>query len=222
MCEIAANDGITRLVATPHMLKDSKHATQSDTTDRCQELRTAIEEQGITLQLDTAAEIFLVEDMAERVKSGELPTLDKHGRYVLLEPPSTDDCSNAMIETVFRLKLRDLTAIIAHPERIETFQHNPKLAEQLVAQGALLQVNASSITDKSNPIFALSIDLIRRGLVYVVASDAHNVQWRPPVLSIARKVCEDLIGKERAAALFQANPERILNGMDVQPVFRAG
>jgi protein-tyrosine phosphatase len=218
MCRIAAEDGITRLVATPHMHMGYKCATLSDIVRRCDELRAAVDKEGIPLQLDSAAEIFLVENMAERVRSGELPTLDSQGRYVLVEPPFVGDCSDALRLTLRQLNLRDLAAVIAHPERIEAFQRHRRLADELAARGALLQMNASSVTGESGIASTLSRQWIRQGIIHVVASDAHDLDKRPPVLSKAREFCRNLVGEERAAAMFETNPRKILNGEALQPV----
>ena len=48
--------------------------------------------------------------------------------------------------------------------------------------------------------------MLQDGLVNYVASDAHSVKRRPPILSHARKTVAQLLGEERAKALFVTNP----------------
>ncbi len=59
-----------------------------------------------------------------------------------------------------------------------------------------------------------SEELLRKGLVHVLASDAHNVRGRPPVLSEALAAMEPSVGERRARSMASAVPAALLEGRE--------
>ncbi len=53
-------------------------------------------------------------------------------------------------------------------------------------------------------------EFFRRGLVHLVASDAHSVDRRPPRLSAARERVRRDWGEDAEQGLFEANPTALL------------
>jgi protein-tyrosine phosphatase len=54
--------------------------------------------------------------------------------------------------------------------------------------------------------------LLGRGLVHVVASDAHDYEHRPPILSAAYQAVRARFGEDAAELLFTDNPRGIMQG----------
>jgi protein-tyrosine phosphatase len=148
-------------------------------------------------------------ELWERGKFGPLTGLNRT-RYLLLEfPPGPLPSATAAI--FHELSLLDVTPVVAHPERNRIFAESPRLLEDLVARGAVAQVTAGSLLGDfgAGPLEACA-EFLRRGLVQLVASDAHSVAQRPPRLSPAReRVLKDW-GAEVEAGLFDANPRALL------------
>jgi len=219
MCSIAARDGITTIVATPHILCDAGDPDISDIRDACESLRENLGLQGAGIDLRWAAEVRMAEDLPRRIKAGEIPLLDASGIYLLLEPPLLGGNAEHLCKTIFDLRLDNMAPVIAHPERCEMFASSPSLARRVVEQGALLQVNAACIVAEAESKGASPVgEWLREGLVHVVASDAHDTVRRPPVLSKAARACAELVGTDRAERLFRVNPARILAGLEVAPL----
>jgi protein-tyrosine phosphatase len=144
---------------------------------------------------------------------------DPGGRYVMLEPPRLGDCSRPLAQTVFALQLHGITPIIAHPEHVEGFTLDPSLWERVVDQGALTQLTAATLVEaEATGRHREAVNRLRRGLVHVVASDAHDAEHRPPILSAARDVASRLLDEERARLLVETNPSNILAGRDIVPL----
>ena len=55
-------------------------------------------------------------------------------------------------------------------------------------------------------------ELLRKGLVHVVASDAHNTRGRPPVLSKAVEAMVPVVGEDRAVCMARDAPRALLDG----------
>ena len=78
--------------------------------------------------------------------------------------------------------------LLAHPERSPQLLADAGGLGRLRDQGVLLQVNATSLTGlHGDAARAAGLDLVRRGAVAVVASDAHGPD-RPPSLAAAAAV----------------------------------
>jgi protein-tyrosine phosphatase len=220
MCRIAVGDGTRTLVATPHLFNAKRGLSPSDIATAGQSLAAALAGQDIALDLRWAAEVPFVEDLPARIRSGEVPTLDRTGRYILLEPPMAGDCSDYLSDVVFRLRLMDITAVIAHPERVEAFYLSRDLPRKLTDQGAVLQLNADGVVGGLGGSRRQSLvwNLLRNGLAGVVASDAHDAEHRSPRMSPAREACARALGPEAARLLFTDNPAAIARGDPVQPL----
>jgi protein-tyrosine phosphatase len=57
-----------------------------------------------------------------------------------------------------------------------------------------------------------SRQLVKKGYIHMVASDAHNTRGRPPVLSKAVSELTKLVGLEQARAMVVHIPEKIIKG----------
>jgi protein-tyrosine phosphatase len=74
---------------------------------------------------------------------------------------------------------RGIVPLLAHPERNASVQDRPDVLEPLVAAGALVQVTAASVDGRLGAAPQVAAQaLIDRGLVHVLASDAHAPQVR--------------------------------------------
>ena len=59
---------------------------------------------------------------------------------------------------------------------------------------------------------ARALDLLGRGWVDVMATDAHDAQTRPPRLAAGLRAAARILGEEDAQALVAATPMRIVDG----------
>ena len=215
ICKIAANDGIKKIVATPHS-KDGVYESKSDKIlEAVDALNLKLKENQIDIEILPGSETHIHEGLVESVRSGEVLTINNGGKFILFElpfvfiPPGTD-------KFVFNLKSNGIVPIIAHAERIAAFQKKPELVSQLVKVGALVQVNALGFTGRAGPGEKKCAEwLLKNRLVHFIASDVHSLTGRPPILSKAVDYATRIVGKEEARALVCHNPEQIINGLDI-------
>ena len=117
---------------------------------------------------------------------------------------------------LFSLQLSGVIPVLTHPERNLEVQRNVDVLLPVVQAGNLVQVTAASLCgDFGSNAEQCAKELLRRRMIHVVASDAHSVDKRPPGLSAARAVVEDMLGVERARILFEEYPGRIVAGEPV-------
>jgi protein-tyrosine phosphatase len=211
MCRIAANDGITHAVATPH-------ANDRYAYDRVylSSLLTQLQEKvGPALRLSLGCDLHLSYENLERVLDQPHSYTIGETNYLLVEL-SNFSVPIQLTGCFVRLGDRGLTPILTHPERNPILQQSPQRILEWAEQGCLMQVTASALTGywgERPEIIARW--LLERAAVHILASDAHDAKRRVPILSEARDVAEEIVGAEYAQALVEDNPGAIVNGQPI-------
>lgn len=210
LCRAAAREGTTRIVATPHVLRgewiNEDVAARDELVVR---LNALLEGRPAVLP---GCEYFFSTEALALLDHGELGPLTglNRSRYLLVELPAEAPPSSA--ESVFHeFRVAGLTPVIAHPERHAAFRREPERLERLVSRGALCQLTAGSLLGEFGERAArASEDFFARGLVHFIASDAHNLDRRPPRLAAAREHVRRHWGAEAEIGLFETNPEALI------------
>ncbi len=176
----AAAAGTTTLLATPHV--SAHYPNDADTIARAAERVRAALGGRPPVELVAGAEVAytrvaeLEDAQLERLRLGG-------GPWVLLEPPFSSRAPG-FDATVAELHRRGHRVLIAHPERCPAFQREPALVESLIDAGALGSLTAGSLVGRfGGPTRRFALELLEAGLVHNVASDAHDVQQRPPTIA---------------------------------------
>lgn len=205
MAKIASLDGITRIVATPH-IKDTLHLVAA-IKKSIEVLNNRLTEMGIPVEILQGADVSAMLD----VSLLEGYTIN-NTNYILIEFPHSHLPKNAK-EVLFRMIIKGYYPIITHPERNISVIKNPDLLFELTGAGSLVQITADSLTGAFGAdIKECAFYLLKKGAVSFIATDAHSSFQRRPVLSKALKVAERIIGKKRATNLVTLNPQAVLSG----------
>jgi protein-tyrosine phosphatase len=215
LCRAAARDGSTIIVATPHVLRYPWVNDDAAARDqRILKLNTLLGGQPKVL---AGCEYLFSSDALElwdRGAAGPLTGLNRTD-YLLTEFPWGIDVQNVS-RFLYEFSLPGVTLVIAHPERQRDFIRDPDILALLVKRGAIAQLTAGSfLGDFGDLPRKASFEFVERGLVHLVASDAHSLLSRPPRLAAAREFFEGRWGREVAAGIFEKNPEAVLRGKPV-------
>lgn len=215
LLRIAAEDGITHMVITPHMHLGRFDNFKDDIFDAFIALKLAAANENIPVELAFAAEVRIDADILYLFKQDKIPFLtgEAGSKVILLElphsqfPPGAEKLINWMIE-------QGVTPLIAHPERNRDIQKTPDLALKLKRLGCMLQVTAGSVLGKfGEKPEHLAKWLLQEKLADVVASDAHNIKRRPPKLKQAYDLVASEYSSEYANDLFIKNPKIITQNL---------
>jgi protein-tyrosine phosphatase len=213
MCRQAAEDGITTLVATPHITPGVYANGRDGIAAVAGELEGRLRQAGIPLRIVPAAEIRLDADLLLD-GDGIVPYLgrDDRQRFVLLHVPPRIELDPAC-DLVYALASRGVTAILAHPERSRQLQEQPDALRELLDAGALSQITAASLIGKfGRSSAAAARQFLDLGLVHAIASDAHSPDHRPPLLSEGVLAAAEIVGMAQARCLVSEAPAAILAG----------
>lgn len=213
MLEIAAKDGIEAIVATPHFeggmtaefLSKRKHAFEM-TSKMAAEMNPPIE-------LFMGNEVFFGESAIEALDNKVAETLNGTD-YALVEFPVYSEFSY-IEKAIKNITYAGYKPVIAHIERYEGMKKKYQV-EELVAQGAIMQVNASTVTGAMGwGIKRYVLKLMKAGLVHLIGTDAHGVNRRRPEMKEALALIEKKIGKAYRMEISEVNPEKILRGENI-------
>lgn len=214
MARIAAADGIRVMACTPHIYPGVYENDSTGILAAIERLQAALGEAGIDLKLTCGADAHVSPELPQRLKNGSVPRLG-HSRYFLLEPPH-HVAPPRFDEFVFNLLAAGYVPVVTHPERLTWIeQHYPTFVE-LVRQGAWMQVTSGSLTGRfgSRPRY-WGERMVDEGLVHILATDAHSVNGRPPLLAEGRDAAARIVGEEEAWHMVTTRPAGILD--DVLP-----
>lgn len=216
MARLAVADGMTAMTCTPHIHSGVYDNNGKRIAAAVAALRLALQDAGIPLQLYVGADTHIAPDLASRLTTGLVPTLNG-SRYFLLEPPH--HVVPPRIEDLAMQLLRaGFVPVITHPERLTWIARHYEVIERLNAAGCLIQLTADSLTGGFGR-FALyyAERLLDEGRCDIVASDAHGVRTRRPQLSRARDRIIKRIGEQEAMKMVLTVPAAILADRTVLP-----
>jgi len=209
MVEMAAADGTTHLVGTPHCNANYPFSLERN-RELLEELRPRIT-RPITLLC--GCDFHLSYENIQAVLEDKHSFTLNQGDYLLTEF-SDYSIAPQTPEVFHRLRLAGIIPIITHPERNPLLQHDTgmKLLRRLVGMECPIQVTAASLTGRfGRRPQDFAEYLMEQQMVHFLASDAHDTKSRPPTLSPARQVVTEKYGAELAQALLVDNPRAAID-----------
>jgi protein-tyrosine phosphatase len=213
MARIAIADGIEVVACTPHIYPGMYENTGPAIRRAVAEFQNRLDEAAIPLRLTCGADTHITPDLVTGLRTGRVPTLHD-SRYFLLEPPH-HVAPPLLAETVFDLLAAGYVPVITHPERLNWIEDRYEIFVELVRQGAWLQVTAGSLTGRFGPAACYWAErLLDEGWVHILATDAHGVNRRPPLLAEGQRAAERWLGVEEAVCLVEKRPKGILNNVE--------
>ena len=212
LLKVAARDGIREMVLTPHIYFGRWDNSLPILRPRFEAFTRLVESKGIPIRLHLGAEVHLLVESIAMLERGEIPFLgvweSEPAMLIELHDGSIPPYTSTAMRIIRRHGVRP---IIAHPERNRAVMKAPDRVEELLAEGCLLQLTAGSLTGGfGSAAEAAAHALLSRGRVSFVATDAHNLRHRPPVLSEARMVLAERYGESVAEDLTHRFPAMLL------------
>jgi len=115
-------------------------------------------------------------------------------------------------DEIFKIQLKEITPIIAHPERYRGVQNNLELINKWINQGYLIQIDCASILGGfGKETQKTALRMINNGYCHLIGSDAHNDKNRNFLLAHAHKKVKSLVGR-RSLDIIKSNSKRIMDG----------
>lgn len=166
-------------------------------------------EKKIPLRVHAGAELFLDDDI---LNAGNLDKLTINGsRYMLCEMSLMPFDARFVTKWFDNLIDRGYIPILAHPERYYEVHRDYSILEDLLDRNVIFQVNIDSLIGLNGPRAQdLAIDLVQRGFAPLIASDAHDTQYRHTRLIEKLNELPDEITEEMVENCLIINPKKYL------------
>ncbi|HTY84702.1 MAG TPA: CpsB/CapC family capsule biosynthesis tyrosine phosphatase [Silvibacterium sp.] len=211
MIEMAVRDGITHIVCTPHA--NARWAfNPAINRQKLDELNLRMKSK-VTLGL--GCDFHLSYDNIEDALNNRDKYTINGKQYLLVEfadlmiPTSLND-------SFYEMLVAGLQPIITHPERNFTIQKHPERMKEWLRGGCLVQVTAASLTGRfGRTAQAMAMQFLEKDWVHFLATDAHSLQGRPPILREAYEIVAKRFGKDTAERLCVENPRAAFYGEEL-------
>lgn len=213
MARKSVDEGVTHIVCTPHA-SDQFPYQAAVILERFAEIQRELK--GF-VELSLACDFHMTpENVVDATAHPLRYSIDGKG-YLLIEfdnmviPPGTG-------EALFSLQAAGYTLIVTHPERYPIVQMRPELLAGWMRDGCLVQVTAASLYGRfGKAAEAMANELLDRGWIHFIATDAHSPVQRPPHLRKSYEYVLNRAGQEAARRLFFTNPKAAVDGTPLPP-----
>lgn len=210
MLQIAAEEGIEAIIATPHY-KNSHHCASPETLQK--KIATVEEEahrQGILISLYLGNEIFYFNEIVEKLDSEEIFTLNNTDR-VLIEFSPSDDYTHIR-NSLDSVAIAGYVPILAHVERYACMLQDYKRVDELKHMGVEIQINVASVGGSTGwKTKRFCYELIKNQWVDYVGTDAHDDVKRVPNFQKCYRVLSKKFDPSYVEKIFYRNALEIIN-----------
>jgi protein-tyrosine phosphatase len=210
LCRRLAEIGYTTVVATPHMRSGMFDNDRPTLVAAYEAFRQAVTGESGLPELGLGCEHFFDETFMARLGRGE--TLPYPGGHAALIEFPPDRLPLALDENLFRMRVRGLRPVIAHPERYAPIWSNADALAHLVERGSLALLDTMALVGKYGKKPRLAAErMLESGLYFAACTDSH----KPADVDLVAQAIErllELCGAEGAQQLLDEHPRQILAG----------
>ena len=214
MLKEAQSQGITDVINTVHFQHPKMYAKNTSydfVINEVKKMEEIAKFNNIDIKIHAASEVFFQFNLIE-ILDNPITTFGNN-KYMLIEF-QTLHLPKGYEEELFKLQLKNITPIIAHPERYRPIQNDFLLAKKWVEKGYLIQIDCSSILGGfGKKTQTAAIKLLENGLCHLIGSDSHNNKKRNFLLKPTLEQINKILNKD-ISNLIKENSNKILNGED--------
>ncbi len=166
--------GYEKVITTPHVMSDAYQNSTQTIVDGLQSLREASLADGITIEIEAAAEYYLDEELIRRLERGDILTLGD--KYLLFETSYISKPLN-FEEVVYEIQAKGYKALLAHPERYRYISDPQKEFGRMKELGIFLQLDINSLGGfYGREAMKHALILSESGIIDFLGSDVHRIK----------------------------------------------
>ena len=212
MARIAAADGITHVVCTPHA--NGQYAYDRRLVEeKIAELQWRLDEEKIPLKLGRGCDFHMSYDNIQEAQIDPGSSAST-GLAICWWSCRTTGCRGNLTETFYQLQLAGLTPILTHPERNPTLQTDEPRMMDWLRGGVLVQVTAGSVTGQDGESGAADgASSCWRSAGCTFWRPMRTIRRsRPPQMREAFELVAEKYGQDYAHTLCVTNPLAVFMG----------
>lgn len=209
MVEIAYQEGIRIIMATPHYGKWNPEYDKEEAVRACRKVRDWVKAIHSDMSVYMGNEIYYSPGIVDELRQGKARTMGGTD-YVLVEFAVDGDYDEVYCG------LRDFVMagyrpVLAHIERYQCLQKELERVKKLMDLGVYMQVNARSfLGGRFHKRTAWCIKLLENQMIHFVASDCHNCEGRKPIMKTAVRRMLELTDEETVERIVQTNVIKLI------------
>ncbi len=166
--------GYEKVITTPHVMSDAYQNSTQTIVNGLQSLREASLANGITIEIEAAAEYYLDEELIRRLERGDILTLGD--KYLLFETSYISKPLN-FEEVVYEIQAKGYKALLAHPERYRYISDPQKEFGRMKELGIFLQLDINSLGGfYGREAMKHALILSESGMIDFLGSDVHRIK----------------------------------------------
>ena len=213
MAKAAVEEGITKIVASPHHKNRTYDNYKDDIRKLVSVLNDLLASEKVPLEILVGQEVRIYGELVEDYEQGDIQTIND-SKYILIEFPF-DAVPNYAEQLLYDIQRAGLIPVVVHPERNRELIENHQRMYELVRNGALTQVTAASVIGGfGKKIAQFTHQLIEANLTHFIASDAHNTTTRTFHLREAYESVREQYGVDTYYMLME-NSHLLIDNMNV-------
>lgn len=210
MIKTLKEQGVSKILLTPHFYAylSSLSSFSENRESALKALVAELKKESVGVELYLGCEVLFFEELwrVEDLRQFCIKGTD----YILIEMPFSQ-WTDSIVNTIERIVSMGLTPIIAHFERYISYKGNLKKIYQMIEMGALLQMNCACLGKFSTRRKGLRF--IRRGMVFALGTDSHNMERRCPNFDKAIRYLKRKLSEKELEKLMRS-PLRVLKNAE--------
>lgn len=202
-------DDVRTIIVTPHFRRGMFETSPETITKQFFLLKKEASKLYPDLNMYLGREFHVNMDMIQLLKEGTWGTM-VGTKYVLAEFSEAHNLGYIR-ERCYTLLCSGFTPIIAHAERYPALYKKYDEIENLVNMGAMIQMNASSISGAEGfGMKGFCKKIMKMNLLHFVGTDAHNLDKRKPRMGKCAAYMKKVMGEEYTKQILVENPSRLI------------
>ena len=205
----AGVEGVSDIVCTSHVTPGFEPFPMEKYMAHLEEARAFIAEQGLEMRVHPGCEVLYTESSARLLAEGHYPTLA--GSDVVLVEFSPDMTFKQLADAASSFGMRGYSVLFAHVERYDALR-NLKNVQKLRSEfGVYMQMNTNTVIGKKGFFTERWVrHMLEDGYIDCVATDAHNLTYRPCKMQQCYDMLSMKYGQEFAEELCGGFQRRLL------------
>lgn len=165
--------GYRKVITTPHVMADGYKNTPEVILGGLEKVRRALQEQGIDITIEAAAEYYLDHELENLIREKRVLTFG--GNMLLFELPFISE-PVVLLSVVFEMQTAGYRPVLAHPERYQFWHTDFSMMQKLKDRGVLFQLNTIALMGAYGPGAKRTAEkLIDQGWYELIGSDCHRM-----------------------------------------------
>lgn len=205
----AKRAGFETVILTPHYIESYYEANVNERIKLINSIKELLKKNRIDIKLALGNEIYITNNINQLIKEKRACTIN-NTRYVLFELPFNTNPIN-LYELIYDILQNGYIPILAHPERYEFVQQNPRIINDLIEKGVLMQANYGSFIGQYGEKAQVIIKkLLKNNMIHFLGTDVHRKNTIYNKIPKILFEIEKFIGAEQLEQITTINPKLVL------------